>query len=852
MLRQESERRAERMKNRMRNKIAMRATLFFVLLFFCFLPGIRANAAEQENGSTAKLLQESDIVVDYSNEIIVVKANSNTELYYGIGTGGKQPKTYQRIGTSLIAEYGSDEETYDAFYIDLSSQSFKSGTAFYAKYAENDTVVTVKLGTREKLKAVYRGVFAEDETGKAYAAAYAEKNDDVSVYPHFDGDTGYLTFLYADKDYTELADVEWRAGTATNYKELSELNLKIYQPNGSSLYFRVNNGEEPISKEAKLKISKPAKAPTVKIDGSKLTIAIKDTQEYRVEYADGSMTEWTPVEAGTKVIPLGQLEGIIGDGISQAFAEVKIQVRNAASEKKAPSLAAEIYLEKTAQPQDGESGIRVSPVDPADLSKGLNVKNASEDAYMVAIADTKAWDCGGSITELIKKIDYSAKKGAVGYLTWKTVKAGATVKLSYSSFKDFEDSYVVLFRIAPVKEDKKTAAREFRIASVVKPVGGILPVADLKSQSFLITGDGAVSKTVKFNKVDGYTLYTSVDGAEFTENTGWSLSISGEVGKTIEVKAYLVADDTEEKGDTVVYRYSFVADGELPAYANDWGYIQCKKNGWAIAYQRAYLAAVTYAESFSVEGLNMEMKEIMQVIKMMRLDNPEIIQLGNSYTLRGNDMILPLGNQDDMDKLLTECQETAKAALQKIEAKYGGNPTQIEYVKEIHDFIVLEKQYRSSAMDQTMAGILSDAYTPVCASYALSFHYMCELAGIQTVIVHGEAKNSSGKTESHVWNMVNLGETVDYSTMKTKSGQEISSADWYEIDVTWGDPVGAPEDYVEYKYFNLTTDEMTSHASGTKHVRSTGESYDSYPVEKCTGTTYNYNYLVENNYLTAQ
>ena len=248
----------------------------------------------------------------------------------------------------------------------------------------------------------------------------------------------------------------------------------------------------------------------------------------------------------------------------------------------------------------------------------------------------------------------------------------------------------------------------------------------------------------------------------------------------------------------------------------------------------------------------MEIDEIMQVIKMMRLDNPEIIQLGSHYTLRGNDLILPLGDKDAMDKLLTECQETAQAALEKIKAKYNGNPTKIEYVKEIHDFIVLEKQYKSSAMDQTMAGILTDAYTPVCSSYALAFHYMCELAGIQTVIVHGEAKNSSGKTESHVWNMVNLGDKVDYARMLTENEQDINPADWYEIDVTWGDPLGAPEDHIEYKYFNLTTDEMTSHSSGTKHVRSQGEAYDSYPVEKCTGTTYNYDYLVKNNYVSVQ
>jgi len=840
------------MKERSSKRTGMRATVFFVLLFLCLLPGFKAGAAENEGSAAVKTVQISDIVVDYSNEILTVKTNDNTELYYGFGTTGKPPKTYQRIGRALIAEYNSGDEKYNAFYIDLSAQNFKTGTVFFVKYAESDTALTLPLGTREKLKVVYRGILSDDETGKAYAAAYTETVEEKRLYPYFDAETGYLTFLHAEEAYTELADVEWRAGTATNYKELSELNLKIYQPNGSSLYFRVNSGDVPISKEAKLKISKPAKAPSVKVDGSKLTIALKDTQEYRLEYTDGSTTEWNAVEEGVKVLSLSQLKGIVGDGISQAFDEVKIQVRNAADERKPPSFVADIYLDKTELPKNGENGVSVSQVNPMDLSKGLRVNNASGEDYMIAIADMNAWECNGSVPALIQKIDYSAKKGAEGYLAWKNVKAGASATISYSSFKTFADSYIVLFRVAPVKEDKSTPEREFRIASVVKPVGGILPVADVKSQAFLITDGNTLTKKISFEKVEGYTLYTSVNGAEFVKNTEWSLSVNGEAGKTVQVKAYLVEDATEVKGETVIYRYSFVADGELPAYANDWGYIQCKKNGWAIAYQRAYLATVTYAESFSVEGLNMEADEIMQVIKMMRLDNPEIIQLGSRYTLRGNDMFLPLLDKNDMNKLLSECQEKAQAALKTIEAKYDRELTKIEYVKEIHDFIVLEKQYKSSVMDQTMAGILTDAYTPVCSSYALAFHYMGELAGIQTVIVHGDATNSSGDSESHVWNMVNLGENVDYSTMKTKSGGEINPADWYEIDLTWDDPVGAGEDYIRYTYFNLTTEEMNSHSTGTKHIRSKGEAYESYPVEKCTGTTYNYDYLVENNYVTVQ
>lgn len=835
--------------NHIRNKIKqLGATILFVLLFLCVSPYVRGAAAEA-NGS--KAVQESDVVVNYGREIITVRANGNEELYYGFAGAGKQLKEYRKIGTELIAEYKNGQDTYDAFYIDISPQTFKGETTFYVKYAENETALTVTLGERKSLKAVYYGKLPENEIGDTYADAYAFKVNDELLYKNFTEDTGYFTFLVDGGAFYTLADVEWRAGTLTNYNELYEMNPEIYQKSGASLYFRINSGDAPISKEAKIKVRKPAKAPTVKVDGTKHTLAMKDTQEYRIVYQDGTATEWTAVPEDTKSLRLSELKGMYGDGVSDVFLEVTVEVRNAASEKAAPSYAASFHLDSPALPKSGEDGVSVSQVNPMDLSKGLRVTNASDTAYMIAIADANAWDCNGNVFELIKKINYDAAKGAEGYLAWKTVKAGGSVSISYSSFKTFEDSYVVLFRTAPVKEDKKTPENEFRIASVVKRVGGMLPVPDVKPQAFLVESDADLQKKINFTKVDGHTLYVSVDGGAFAKNADWTLDITGQVGKSLVVKAYLVEDASEIESDTVSFRYSFVANGELDAYVNDWGYVQCKQLGWAVAYQRAYLATVSYDESFSIEGLSMDLRDVIRVITMMRWDNPEIIQLGNSYSQRGNDIYLPLGDQNVMDPLLTECQETAAAALLAIEKKYGRELTKIEYVKEIHDFIVLEKQYKSSSMDQTMAGILADAYTPVCTSYAVTFHYMCELAGIQTVVIHGDAKNSSSsKTESHVWNMVNLGETVDYSRMKTESGKEINPADWYEIDVTWDDPLGGDEDYVRYTYFNLTTEGMTADERGTKHIRSTGVGYESYPVENCTGTTYNYEWLVENNYVT--
>ena len=69
--------------------------------------------------------------------------------------------------------------------------------------------------------------------------------------------------------------------------------------------------------------------------------------------------------------------------------------------------------------------------------------------------------------------------------------------------------------------------------------------------------------------------------------------------------------------------------------------------------------------------------------------------------------------------------------------------------------------------------------------------------------------------ENHGWNIVQCG------------------GDWYQVDVTWGDPVdenGAPGTSLDYTYFMLTDEEMYR-----DHVLDS-----SLPVPACTATAYNY------------
>lgn len=135
-----------------------------------------------------------------------------------------------------------------------------------------------------------------------------------------------------------------------------------------------------------------------------------------------------------------------------------------------------------------------------------------------------------------------------------------------------------------------------------------------------------------------------------------------------------------------------------------------------------------------------------------------------------------------------------KAALDKIEEtkntvllRLTGNT--YRDILKIHDYLVesidYDKNY-SSIGCYSIYGALVDKKC-VCEGYAKALKYLLNEANIPSVIVQGSAKNMSGKTEDHAWNIVCLDNK------------------WYYIDVTWDDPIiigeGQVAKSVHYKYF---------------------------------------------------
>ncbi len=119
--------------------------------------------------------------------------------------------------------------------------------------------------------------------------------------------------------------------------------------------------------------------------------------------------------------------------------------------------------------------------------------------------------------------------------------------------------------------------------------------------------------------------------------------------------------------------------------------------------------------------------------------------------------------------------------------------SEYEQVRAFHDWLVNNNQY-----DQTYRDASYDAYGAlltgfaVCDGYAKAFDLLCYLSGIECLRINGKAA-SGGTAENHAWNKVNV------------------DGRWYNVDVTWDDPVTANgQPVLRYDYFLVSDSTLAS------------------------------------------
>ena len=270
-----------------------------------------------------------------------------------------------------------------------------------------------------------------------------------------------------------------------------------------------------------------------------------------------------------------------------------------------------------------------------------------------------------------------------------------------------------------------------------------------------------------------------------------------------------------------------------------------------------------------LRDLELTPDECHYIYRCLQYDSPELMMKFTSYRYNydadGYVTYMFLDNFDETTRqsYMSACFETFKLICPLIYAHYGIETTEpyqsyrdsysidhytkaqkVKIAKVIHDYLVTNNNYAHSSvenLDQTMYPALSrGGDTPVCASYAHAFQWCCHKFGILCYVVPGST-DSEGNAR-HLWNIVCY---EDYASPTYIPTWE--SDIWYEVDVTWDDPVGAAADYCSWEFFNTTTAYIQSSAGGNRrrsYMDNTSygnEAYYGYIVDECTATEYTYN-----------
>lgn len=110
-------------------------------------------------------------------------------------------------------------------------------------------------------------------------------------------------------------------------------------------------------------------------------------------------------------------------------------------------------------------------------------------------------------------------------------------------------------------------------------------------------------------------------------------------------------------------------------------------------------------------------------------------------------------------------------------------------IKTIHDYIINNTKYDEARSDKNIINYRSDtAYGALIEGYALCGGYTDSM---MLFLEKFGAKNYKISSENHVWNYVYLDDS------------------WYNLDLTWDDPVSqSGKDLLEYTFFLISDEEM--------------------------------------------
>ncbi len=210
------------------------------------------------------------------------------------------------------------------------------------------------------------------------------------------------------------------------------------------------------------------------------------------------------------------------------------------------------------------------------------------------------------------------------------------------------------------------------------------------------------------------------------------------------------------------------------------------------ACKAIYDAMANSRSSVDLSGLDVMRDDVDPMIMLLVSACPRLGCVSESYSYTVSDggrvKTLTINYTADAEEIAKMDEELMQAAQEIVAQGEGLTPE--ERAQLYHDSLVLGCEYSDESPNCYSAyGCLVEGKA-VCEGYSKAFLLLCELGDIDCLTVLGDTLEESGSTP-HMWNKLNLG------------------GEWYNVDVTWDDPISNIEGgYLRYDYYNITDEEL--------------------------------------------
>ncbi|MCM1329372.1 MAG: hypothetical protein NC253_08005 [Ruminococcus sp.] len=346
--------------------------------------------------------------------------------------------------------------------------------------------------------------------------------------------------------------------------------------------------------------------------------------------------------------------------------------------------------------------------------------------------------------------------------------------------------------------------------------GSFKVIGEDETESGADSTDGSGDVTTTFAEIEPGEVITDADGSAVTGIDGGTLTAPAQTEpadtKTLSEEEILAAMTSQSttpnltitRTDTERYGYSTLNAEEKKLYDDIVDGIENLR--YKIAADDAY----------SIETWT-------KVYGMVYNQEPRLFYMGPKvkvgklfYTTKSSDVINQM--QKDID-----------ATADKLVQEAAGKSSTFEKLKVFHDYLVLNSTFQYSETNQDYNTSIYNAFGSgeaqgniQCNGYAKSMQYLCDKAGIVSMVVTGE----NDKGESHAWNVVDV------------------DGKWYNLDCTWDDPRIDPPLYNNIRYANFLVPDKwihnISHFHVNEHKLSSGKYIKYFDPPACVDTDQNY------------